>query len=357
MRTLLRELLARLLLFWPAKLASVIVAVALWVYVLNQQDPVMTQQASVAVRAENVPERLALLGLEPPAVTVTVRGRRSVLRELSSSLAASVDLSGAGPGAQQLPLRLRMPPGIKLLQAEPQHVTVKLDEAVSMQRPVLVETRGVPSEGYQIRQLQVSPAGVTVEGPNSLVERVAKVVAVVDVSGLEGSSRRTATVEARDSAGLPLAGVRLKPAQVTVDVLAQVANVKAVPVWPRLSDPPAGWRLVAVTPRPPVVVVSGPPSVLAGLATVTTETVPLDAERRRATFTARLRVPNNVSLVGPAFVRVEVVMEPLGAGVPSSAPLSAPVPPAAQAAPQPSPSVPGRAPQGAPSAPPTPGPQ
>ncbi|MBC7286728.1 MAG: hypothetical protein H5T86_01540 [Armatimonadetes bacterium] len=297
---------------WPTKLASVGVAAILWVYVLNQQDPIGTREITVEVRASDTPEGTELVSIEPPELKVVLRGRRSVLENAEKLTRVVAELASAGVGTQEVGVRIASkPPGAEVIGLSTDRVRVVLDASVRAIRPVIVETRGLPAESYRALAPWCDPPTVTIVGPASLVSRVARVVAVVDISGSSATVNQQVKVEPRDEAGLVVGNVHVEPDKVRVVVPLRRVNVKVVPVWPRLTAPPRGYRVAAVTVRPAAVVISGSPSALDTVQFVSTDTIDIGGLRRGATYSVRLRVPAGVTLVGIASAQVTVSVEPL----------------------------------------------
>ena len=300
---MLRALRRMITFEWPLKLLSMVVAAALWVYVINERDPLIIKAVRAEVRTVNVPEGLVVLSTNPSTVEVKLRGRRSALENAGKLVRVQGDLSGLSVGTHEVPVTVtRYPPGTEVVGGGEAYVQVKLDRETKARRPVIVEVRGLPAEGFQARAATAEPGTVEIRGAASLLKRVAKVAATIDISGMSASVHQVVPVEARDEANLVVEGIEIDPPQVTVDVPITRVNVKTVPVWPRLSDPAPGFRVAAVAVRPPTVVVGGAPPRLARLATIRTETLDISALTGTGTYNARLELPSGVRVLGPASV-------------------------------------------------------
>jgi YbbR domain-containing protein len=315
MRALGSSLSLRLLHQWPLKVTAIFISAALWVYVLNQQNPVITRDFSLPVSAVNPPKHLELLALEPEKISVTLRGRASLLDRPIPSLQLRADLSAGQVGAQDVPVQvIGCPPGIEVVALSHDYVKVRLDLSVSARRPVIVETPGLPAEGYRAHPAKADPDSVSVIGPASMIQRVAKVVATLDISGLSASARQLVTVQPRDEVGLTVPRVRVQPEQVQVLVPIRPVDVKLLPIWPDLTDAAPGYRLEHLSVRPPSVVVSASPHVLRALQTVRTDLIDIRDLRGSGIFSVRLRVPNGVTILGPASAQVNITVARLAPG-------------------------------------------
>ncbi len=315
MRSLARRISSRVLHQWPLKGAAVVISTALWVYVLNQQNPIVTKEFVVEVMVTGIPKDLELLSIDPKQVTVTLRGRASMLSGSQAPLALQVDVSAGSVGSQEMPLRVvARPAGVDVVHLETKHVKVHLDLSVSTKRPVIVETPGLPAEGYRAYPGSAQPSTVSVAGPASMVQRVTKLVATLDISGLSATASQLVKVEPRDEVGLPVPAVRVEPDKVRVVVPIRPVNVKLVAIWPDLGDPPPGYQVRRLSVRPAGVVVSAAPTVLRTLQTVRTESIDISDLRRTRTYSVRLRVPEGVSILGPASAQVTVEVTRIRAG-------------------------------------------
>ncbi len=292
---------------WPLKALSLIIAIILWFYVLGSEDPTTTQAITVPVRAINTPEGLAVISISPETVELRVRGRESAFGNTDPSrVVLEANLRNARVGENEVPLRIaRLPYALSVLPGYPMTATVQLDKVIQRARPVQYVRRGEPAGGFIIDAVTVEPDEVNVIGATSIVSRVARVVVVVDTSGLNTSSEFEADVEARDSRDVIVNGVSFQPERVRVRVTVRQVRVKTVPVRPVLGSPPSGWRVVGVSTTPVVVTVTGE----GGLAAVdSVSTIPLDISGLRGskTYSVPLNVPAGLSVLGPAAVEVTI---------------------------------------------------
>ncbi|MGD9498071.1 MAG: YbbR-like domain-containing protein [Armatimonadota bacterium] len=306
---------------WPAKLLSLVVAVVLWFYVLGAEDPQKTQALTVPVTTVNVPEDLEVIAVTPESVELRVRGRESALRQLQERrIRVVADLSNGRVGKNEVPLQVSgVPLGINVVPTYQSSATVELDKVVERIRPVQIERQGEPARGFVIDQIVAEPAEVLVIGATSRVREVSRVLAVVDVSGLNRDEQFEVELVARDRRNLAASGVRFEPPRVTVRVKVRQVNVRTVPVRPVLGEPPAGWRVVGVTTNPPVVTVTGEAG-LADLTSVATAPVDISGLRGAKTYSVSLNVPTGLAVLGAASVEVTVRTQSTSGAAPGGPP-------------------------------------
>lgn len=303
---------------WPTKLLSLVVAIVLWFYVLGSEDPQTTQAIDVPVQVINKPDDLEVISIKPETVELRLRGRQSAFSNGDANrIVMQADLRGVKLGENQVPLRVaRLPYTLTALPGYPATATVELDKIIRRDRPVQYIRRGEPARGFVIDSVNLDPNAVTVIGATSIVSRVARVVVVVDTSGLNTSMEFLAEVEARDHRDVVVNGVNFEPRRVKVSVNLQQVDVKTVPVRPVLGDPPSGWRVTNVTTDPPVVTVTGE-SGLDQVTSVSTAQVDISGLRGSKTYAVSLNVPRGLSVLGAASVEVAVTTQGPGSPTPS----------------------------------------
>ncbi|QIA26295.1 hypothetical protein DYI95_001005 [Thermaerobacter sp. PB12/4term] len=317
------------------KVLSVILAIILWFGVMSSQNP---DQARTVYDVEVVPEGLdpglAVLSLEPHAVDVTLSGPPEFLEDLGVRDArVTVDLSGVGPGETTRPVTVIPARGrLRVVRVSPQYVTVRLEQRMEKTVPVELQLNGEPAPDYIIENPAVSVEQVTVSGARSLVERVARVVASVPVSGIQSTIAHSVTLVPVDSSGRPVEAVYpqalvLEPQTVQVTVPVVFMPQKVVPVQARLEGTPAeGHEIGNITIEPAEVTVRAREErLLQQLEFLQTEPVNIGGLDRTVTREVGLALPEGIVLSGsPRTVRVTVEIRPAepaaGAGGAGNAP-------------------------------------
>lgn len=111
----------------------------------------------------------------------------------------------------------------------------KSEPVIERTFPVIVAFMGVPSAEVVTFGQTVEPASVLVSGPQSKVEKIARVTCLVDASRLSqaGRTTRTVAIEARliplDSEGSRVTGVRLRPEAVFVSLWLERPELREGP--------------------------------------------------------------------------------------------------------------------------------
>jgi len=311
---------------WPAKLMALVIAFALWFFVLGAENPQDTRTLTLRVVSVNAPSGTVPISLTPSESEVRVRGRTMLLeRSDFERMRLKADLTGAKVGEQSVPLTVSgVPLGLQVLPGHPTSAQVRLDKLIERKRPVQCIKVGEPSSEFVIESASPTPEEITIIGATSVVARVARVVVVVDMSGLNSSHESEAEVEARDLRDVVVNGVKFDPERVKVKVIVHAVNNKTVPVRPIIGNPPAGYQLTSVRVSPPVVTITGEGDALAGVSSVSTSRIDISGLRSRKTYTMSINVPGDMSVLGAASVSVTVAVRRMN--LPSAGDVSVPDP-------------------------------
>ncbi len=178
---------------WPLKLISLALALALWLLLAPAGKVSSEKSMMIPLETRDVPEGLEIVERPVPAIDVTVRAPHRVLNEIGpSSLVARIDLGRATVHQQEYPLNAAMidlPPGAQVVKISPSKVTIKLEKTAEAILEVHATLRGKPAPGYRITRVEIEPASVAVQGPESTIKTAAAATtAPVDVSGLTQST-------------------------------------------------------------------------------------------------------------------------------------------------------------------------
>ncbi|HEY7523888.1 MAG TPA: CdaR family protein [Candidatus Limnocylindrales bacterium] len=306
----MRRALGFLLRNWPLKLAAVLLATLLYSgFVLSQSTSTFRGSVPITVRGESEDVRLLtnvgdvdlIRYVGPPTARVD-----------SSTFEASIDVASVEPtgDVKSVPVQVRsIDQRITVLSVEPARINVALARITSKQVRVVVRP-GVVPPGLQIGDLVADPTMVTVRGAEPDLDQVVEVQARVQVepSGLD-VDRDTELIPV-DSLGEEVLSVNVSPAtaRVTIDVFSNSGS-KSLPVVPTIVGTPAsGFEIASIVVAPTVLSVSGTAAVLASLAAVDTEAVPVTGISQNLRAEVGLQLPDGVSPITIRQVTVTVTI-------------------------------------------------
>lgn len=299
------------------KLLAVGIAIVIWAYSSPGPNPPVTKDVRLPLDVRRV-EPGCVVTHAPKSVVVRLQGARSHVDAVAAepdSISAFVSLQGKGPGRHNLPVILKLPEGyVGLVNtvANPRRVQVIVSEEARRVLDVGVQFVGSPPVGYRFGIPQITPDRAVVSGVAQLVNRVARVAAIIDISGPNpGSVNSEFGLVALDAAGKQIQGVDIAPAKVHVrlDLLEAPASRAVFVSLNALGQPAFPYRVSDISVRPSTVTVRGRPESLVNVTTLKTEPIRLD--NRTHTFSQRVRVivPEGLSAVDTSHVRVTVRIE------------------------------------------------
>ena len=183
------------------KLFSIALAVGLWLAVSG--EPIAERGVRIPLAFENLPESMEILGDPPQSVDVRLRGSTGTLRRLDArDMVATIDLESERAGARMFDMtsdRVRVPLGIEVTQVAPSTISLILEASASRVVPIIPEIRGAPAAGFVLGVVEVEPAAVEIEGPESRLHALTEAMTEpIDVTGASAPLRRMVTVGVDD---------------------------------------------------------------------------------------------------------------------------------------------------------------
>ena len=268
------------------KVASLLIAFFVWLVIMNVSNPVITRTISnipVNVSNSSYIESMNLSGAITPGfdtVNVIVEANRSVAERLTPAIVnATVDLTqiiDMESSPVMAPVTVSIP-GVSqnAITVIPRNIQLTLEEMESRDFMINPVTGGTtPARGYQVGKMVSNPEKMTIRGPKSLIERIDKVQAEVDVSYLRDDSAIGATIHIYDKNGDELNESRMKYLTFSADesairVLVELYSILSdVEIGAETYGTPAqGYQAGEITVTPQTISVAGPADVLSSFLT------------------------------------------------------------------------------------------
>lgn len=182
------------------KILSLIIAILIWLLVRNVDDPIVVRtfyEIPVSIEnasylAENLEIPLLVDGKD--TVKVRVKGARSVVSKLkkedikavadmtqiiskdTTPIMVPVEVTGTGISDSDITVR-------------PRNIQVDIEKQKSVEKTIAVSTGDTqPDKDYEIGNLKANPEKVTISGPETIINKIDKVVALIDVTGRKESN-------------------------------------------------------------------------------------------------------------------------------------------------------------------------
>ena len=233
-----------------AKIVALVVAVVLWGYVMNDQNPAIEGTYNVQIKLKNVPEGYKI-SQENGTVKVKVRGARSLFVTTNSEdFKAYVDLKDAESGKKAYKVQVDTPQGFEVVDEKPATVEVTLDRIVERKVRAIVNVNGAPAPGVAVAKVSQASSEVVVEGPESVVNEVDRVIGYIGLTGKNDSDFDIQVpLTAINVEGREVQEVVVKPSKMYVTIqMARGLMKKIVTVQAAIADDlDKGYEFVKVS--------------------------------------------------------------------------------------------------------------
>lgn len=174
---------------WGLKLFSFLVALVLWLTLIPEEKTFTEKNLTVALELHNIPQGMEVVEKPPSTVDVKIRTPRRLLEQVTpANVRAVLDLRDARVDVQNYDINesmIKIPQGAQVTEVRPSQVSLKLERTVAVMLEVEPQITGELQEGLGVVKIEVIPPQVLVSGPESKIDRNAKVRTFpVDISPL-----------------------------------------------------------------------------------------------------------------------------------------------------------------------------
>ncbi len=251
------------------KMASLAGAIIIWLIIMNINDPVVTRIIyDVPVNVVNT-SYIESMGLSYKisdgydTVAVTVRGNRSLVESLTSSrFNVTADLTqiiSLETDPVMVPLTVYCPSiSSENLTASPRNINIDIEEMVSKEFVINATASGTtPANGFEVGEMTVEPETVTIRGPGTLMNKIERVNAIVDVTGIRTDKDMEPVIRITDKNGEQITDTQMSYLSMNVTEEEMTVHVTVYAVRSGVSlkvetsgEPASGYTVgnIAVTP-------------------------------------------------------------------------------------------------------------
>lgn len=262
------------------KILSLIIAFLVWLIVVNADNPIMTESFVVSdVQLLNeayidADGKMCMQDEEQDPIRVTIRAERKVLDRISASdIRAVADLQQAvslDTDPVMVPITA-VCAGISPedIQVTPQNLSLHVEDKDTQEFVVNVTTNNTrPDRGYEVGTLSSNPEKIKITGPISLINKIDRVNAAIDVSDASEDVTEETEVTVIDKNGEVFSDTDMAYLNVSkVYVTARLWEVRSdVRIRAEYSGTAAeGYEAESITTTPNVITVAGSTSALEAL--------------------------------------------------------------------------------------------
>ncbi len=296
----------------PAKIIALLIAIVLWFFIMNDQNPSIEGSFNVPLSIVNAPEGCKI-SRSDEVIKVKVRGARSLFVSANANeFKAYIDLNGADEGKQEAKVQTVLPQGFELISTSPETVNVTVDKIIQKQVQLNLIVTGAPAPGNTVAHVTQSTAMVAVEGPRPAVEEVTHAIGYVGLTGNNADFSLDVPITPVNADGREVDGVKIIPAKVQASVqLARGLTKKVVSIKAVFADDlPAGYATANVRMDPSKIEVAGEEQLIRQLDAVNTEKISLAGMTKSGKKTVKLDLPQGVIATNKdIIVTIEIVVK------------------------------------------------
>ena len=314
------------------KLLAVLFAIALWIVVVNIDDPVKPAQYTISVTQDNM-DYLTSNGKYSETlggkntVTFTASAKRSILEKLSNTdFTAVADMEKIeyveGDGVCRVPITItcsKYNSNTVTISSKQQYLDVTVEDLGNVQKKITASTEGTVMDGCALGDVSIVTSNLLkISGPSSVTSQISTVVATINVDGMSSDVTDTVVPVLYDADGNEIDASKLKMNLNTVTITAQILNTKDVDLsFQTKGNVASGYTLKGITYSPKKVRIKGETDVLNKVTKITIPEDVLDmsgaTEDVETTVDITSYLPDGTSLVlaADAKVEVKVKIEPI----------------------------------------------
>jgi len=299
------------------KIASVLLAIILWLYVTNVTNPFETRTVyNVPVRIENESfleeNGYKLKNTFRSSVDITIRGRRDAVQSVTTNdFDVYVDYSQI-ESVYDTKLEIAEPlsrkKGVTIVSYYPSSIDIQLDKTKSATFPVELKSNITMKPGYVLIGTTMSPESIPFYLESSVIDSIGSIKAELEIKDLDRDLTKEVPCIVYNKDGKEITALS-KGLTVTVKLeVAKEVPVSLVTKGRLATDYVETLRVI----EPSTAFITGPADKLAAITSIKTGEVDIDQLTENLSTTVPLVVPEGVKLYNTAdSVKVNINVEKL----------------------------------------------
>ncbi len=299
----------------PQKFFSVLVAILLWLLIMDYENPEMTKTFYEIPITYTAFEQLAANQLHvettlDQTVDITVRGRRKdVLSLENTDLTAAVDMSELTSGTIDLAIALSCKSErITIINANKTSLRVVIDDVVTVNKAVRHFTEGELADKYVVLEKKITPSTVAITGPQKTIDTIDKVLMPYSLDNLSSSVTFYDSVVILDKDGQIIKGLDLSEKRFKVDVT--VGQIVELPIVYRYkSFETEKLEIVSKLESAKTVKVKGSVEALKRLKKIESQEIKISEKAGDFQFSVQLLMPEGITQLSPQQIDATVVTD------------------------------------------------
>ena len=300
------------------QLVCLLLSLGLWIYATNIENPIKSYELSrVPVEIKNADSLkdagLALVPNQQFYVNLKIEGNSQDLFSIDKSdFTISVDLNEfvLKNGENKIAVNIENAPStVKIKNSNGLTITINTEAYSTKEVPVKSKIDVISKSSYYVATPVFSPETIIVSGPESLVNKVTKVVAEGQESNAVKTIVKDYIVIPVDENDKEVTGVQLS--QKWAEATIEINEGKTVPIKINTTGALAsGLRLKSISSAITEIGITGPESILNSISEIGTETINLSEIKDSTNIDVALGIPDGILIHnGENSITVSIVVE------------------------------------------------
>ncbi len=292
---------------WFLLSISFLSAVIIWIYVVYQINPTFeTTIKNVPITYIRYSEefengKIVLSSSSHESANIRIKGKRTLLSKVSrDDINCTVDMSSVtSSGTHRIPLNVSFNvSGIELVSKDPYSLNAEVEDVVTKEIEISIDTIGVPAEGYIYDSVEHSLDKVRISGARGLVSKVKKVEVKVDISDKTESRSGRYKIILKDKDGNEIDEKGITKNISYIEVKYNITSLKEVRIEPQLSSSKnAQGNKVTATVTPETVKILGSKGSLVDIEEILTKPINVRNIKDKTKLSIELEeLPKNVKI-------------------------------------------------------------
>lgn len=276
-------------------------ACLMWVYVMTESNPIDSRYfQDTSVEIKNIDEiknkGLVLIPSQDLKADVNIKGRRSfLLKKAKDGIKLEITMDDMSIGEHKKKIELVGNNSDINVTIQPETLVLKIDKEITIAKKVDINAIGSLEEGYYIDNLKSSVAQVHITGAESIVSKINKAVADIDISGGSDTIYKDATIKLLDLNGEEVELVSLDKKKAFITVNLKKEKIVSLDTNIDLND--ERYKLIQAEIEPSTVEIIGPVSVLQNINSIKMKKIPISKLFNNPVVELELDIPENIYVV------------------------------------------------------------
>lgn len=313
----------------PWKIVSFLLATLLWFFVINYQNPVLTQEvkATLTIRGINELEAKGYVlqneeELRNMQVRILLKGPRLEMERLKNDnvqIDVRLDLTQyanrlTSEDADSIKESIQIPvfvniDGITVEDVRPKTVSAIFEREKSDTKNIQYKIQNASNSEYAALDPILKPTTVEISGPKGGVERVETAFININVDNFsEDTLSYTVPIQLLDENGEEVVGVKKVPEY--VEVTLPIGKKKKVPLEPQFKGSlPPGYIQTNTIINPKEITIVGKPDIVDTVNSIKLEKIVLDNIIQSNTFRVDFILPEGIEYIDNIESKANVTVE------------------------------------------------